>query len=252
MKLLISLVILIFVIAKPQEQKLGFGCLGLVGGFAGYSMQNYQPDGLNSLIEDFNTYYKDSIDQKFEKFGKMAGYRFGANFFRQNFSGFVFTVKGFYQSQIEKKSGIIKSKDVPNFNEINEMELKSEQLAIGIDLGTSLSKTIDWKVIDAAFIFFNTKLSRSINRPGENTIYSEYHNESKTFGYSVGSGFIFHLIRNYISIEGEFGYTIFKVDRLIDNEEKSLNYYSKNEEVRDLITNGGFNAVIQINIGFPF
>ena len=79
-------------------QTFGFGCLGFVGGYGGYSYQNYKPGTLNDYIDHFNLLYNDSLSAPLGKFGKADGYRFGLNFFRAKFKGFIITAKGFYQN----------------------------------------------------------------------------------------------------------------------------------------------------------
>ncbi len=44
-----------------QSQAFGFGCLGFVSGYGGYSYQVYKPDGLNGYIAVLNDTRKDSL-----------------------------------------------------------------------------------------------------------------------------------------------------------------------------------------------
>jgi len=232
-----------------QDQKLGFGCLGLVGGYAGYEYQKYQATGLNSFIDDFNLANADSLSQPMDHFKELKGYRFGINFFRKNYSGFIFTVKGFYQTLLEKKDATVLSS---NLSINHGLELKLNQFAIGIDLGTSLSNSFDWKVIDAAVLISTTKFNYSINTPGKPTQKLEYTSDGSSIGYLFGSGFVFHLVKNYISIEGSVGYAYFNVDKVkLDTGEFLYSGNDPTKVVTKFIQNGGLNATIQLNIGFP-
>src|ERR1035437_10126384 len=92
-----------------QAQNFGFGCLGLVGGYAGYSYQVYKPTGLNDYIGFFNLnpVRKDSLKGPMQNFGKSAGYRVGVNFFRADIRGLILTAKGFYQDLSEESDASI-------------------------------------------------------------------------------------------------------------------------------------------------
>ena len=81
-----------------KAQSFGFGCLGLVGGYAGYTYQIYKPTGLNTYIQTFNLLRKDSLKGSMPNFGKSSGYRVGINFYRADLRGFILTAKGFYQN----------------------------------------------------------------------------------------------------------------------------------------------------------
>ena len=95
----ISSVLLFFLIAASavNAQSFGFGCLGFVGGYGGYSYQEYKPNGLNNYVDVFNQVRSDSLISPMEKFGKASGYRVGLNFFRAKMDNFVLTTKGYYQ-----------------------------------------------------------------------------------------------------------------------------------------------------------
>lgn len=233
----------------PQDQQLGFGCLGLVGAYAGYGIQSYDAEGLNEYVSGFNQLYKDSLSTPFDNFGSSKGVRFGINFFRQNYSGFILTFKGFYQALTEKKEASIKS---GQGSIKNSLELKYNHLALGVDLGTTIFEFLDWKVIDAAVLYTTAKLTNSVSYPGQQTKISSLKNESPSIGYSFGSGFIIHIIENYISLEGAAGYSNFTIKKM---QYEDGTYMSSLQPpfapVEKTVQNGGFNAIVQINIGFP-
>ncbi len=232
-----------------NAQTFGFGCLGLVGGYGGYSYQVYNPKGLNDYVNSFNALYKDSLSSALGNFGKARGYRVGINLFRADIKGFILTTKGFYQYLIEKNSTDIISSNGKS-TVIYEVDLKN--WGVGIDLGTSISGALSWKVIDAAVLFNYATFTNTLNSPGPTTIVVKYNNEKSTLGYTIGTGFILAVIDQYISIEGTAGYTVFSIDKMkADDGTELTSSVSSTEPMRNFISSGGFNAVVQLNIGFP-
>jgi hypothetical protein len=247
----ISFIFLLIIAAKAPllfGQSFGFGCLGLVGGYAGYSYQRYEPTGLNEYIEVFNTIRNDSLESRMNNFGKARGFRVGLNFFRADFQGFILTTKGYYQALLERHDAeVTSSEGTSNYN----YELKMNYWGLGVDLGTSITGDLSWKVIDASILFNNIRFTDNQNYPGGYSMVREYKNES-TVGYTVGTGFIYSIIDGYISVEGLAGYSQFVVKsmRMDDQTELTINELSS-EPMINFITNGGFTAVLQLNIGFP-
>jgi hypothetical protein len=230
------------------SQSFGFGCLGLVGGFAGYSYQRYEPTGLNEYISVFNDIRRDSLSSPMPGFGNARGIRVGINLFRADFQGFILTTKGFYQSLLEKHdTEVLSISGTSNYN----YELKMNYWGVGVDLGTSITRALSWKVIDASILFNNVTFSDNQNFPGGYSQLKEYKNDSN-LGYTIGTGFILSLVEGYISLEGLAGYTQLTVKsmRLEDGTEFPVNELSS-EPAASFIDNGGFTAVIQLNIGFP-
>ena len=232
-----------------SAQTFGFGCLGLVGGYGGYSYQVYNPKGLNDYVTSFNDSFKDSLSSALGKFGKARGYRVGINLFRADIKGFILTTKGFYQYLIEKNSADILSSSGKS-TVIYEVDLKN--WGIGIDLGTSISGALSWKVIDAAVLFNSATFTNTLNSPGPTTIVMKYNSEKSTLGYTIGTGFILAIIDQYISLEGTAGYTVFSIDKMKSDDGSELtSSENSTEPMRNFISSGGFNAVVQLNIGFP-
>ena len=248
MKYLFLISLLLFLPAHAQDQKMGFGCLGLVGGTAGYQVQKFQATGLNSYIGNLNRIHSDSLINPIPEFGRAEGYRFGINFFRQNYSGFVITFKGSYQSLQEKQESRWHAGEGDN---TNTLDLKINQFSLGVDLGTTLFSVLDWKVIDASLLLSSAKLVHTENFPGKPTVKTEYKSDGNSFGYSFGSGFILHLIKNYISVEGTIGYAFFTIDKIKDPESDYLQTSDPSSPVTNFIENGGLTGIIQLNIGFP-
>lgn len=244
-----TIVLIICFSGYINAQSFGFGCLGLVNGYAGYSYQVYKPTGLNNYIDFFNTIREDSLDAPLKHFGKGTGFRVGVNFFRANVEGFVLTAKGFYQLSNERTGATVTtSSGITNTN----FQLKIKTFGVGFDLGIDVTKSLSWKVLDAAFLFNNAEYNATTNHPFGHTDVLRYNTEKGVVGYSLGTGFILELIDQYVSLEGLAGYTFFSLDKIIDDENTYLTVNESSTEVmNNFIESGGFIAVIQLNIGFP-
>lgn len=239
---------LIVHIPNVQAQSFGFGCLGFVGGYGGYSIQNFNPTGLNDYITIYNDLRGDSLTSPMDKFGNATGYRVGINFFRAKFTGVILTAKGFYQSLKEKHESLERFQTgIKN----TTFDLALKNWGVGVDLGIPVTRSLSWKIVDGAVHFNNVSLTSTENFPGADTEVKKYNSES-TLGYSVGTGFIYSIVEGYISIEGSAGYTVLSIDKMKIDE---LTFLTKNENTTDVMDNfieaGGFSALIQLNIGFP-
>jgi hypothetical protein len=247
-----SIFIALSIILLPGSSKcqsFGFGCLGFVAGYGGYSYQKYDPVGLNNYVKAFNENYNGSLSSPMGNFGIESGYRVGINFFRANLKGFILTTKGFYQYLTEKNSTAINSIEGSS-NAIFELDLRN--YGIGVDLGTSITNALSWKVIDAALLYNATAFTDTRNSPGPTTIVLEYNNEKYILGYNIGTGFILQIIKQYISLEGAAGYTAFSVDRMKSDTGQPMPLSENSQQtMSNFIESGGFSAVVQINIGFP-
>ena len=242
------IVILVLFSTSINAQTFGFGCLGFVGGFGGYSFQRYHAEGLNTYVTEFNNANGDSVQAPMTNFGTAAGYRVGINFFRANFTGFILTSKGFYQSLVESKDAQISS----TFGSSNSnYKVRLNTWGVGFDVGTAISGAVSWKVIDAALLFNKAIFTNTKNMPGSSSDIKEYKSNSK-LGYSIGTGFILQLIDEYISIEGLAAYTVFSIDELqLSDGTKLTMSEGSTKPMNNFIDAGGFNAVLQLNVGFP-
>lgn len=234
-----------------HSQDLGFGCLGLVGGFAGYGMQTYQTKGINDRVDIFNADYKDSLDSPLKNFGQAAGFRFGINFFEQRFSGFNLSFKGFYQKLSEKNKAIIKSKS-SSIEIAKTFEVKITSFGLGVDFGTHITEMLNWKILKTAITFSQADFIESEDRPGDLTKKDDYKSTKTTIGYSLTTGFVVYLIGNYISIEGSAGYNVFKFNQLKNNDGKLLIVDETSDTpIPVAIDTGGLAGTIQLNFNFP-
>jgi hypothetical protein len=238
---LYAILFLIFT-SQIHSQTFGFGCLGFVGGYGGYTYQQIDAKGLNTFVQSFNETRNSSIAD----FKYATGYRVGINFFRAKFNnGMIVTAKGYYQSLGKKNKATDET-----LNGMNDysFDLDLKNWGVGLDLGVDLFKGLSWKVIDGAVHFNNVKLTTTENTPGNSEI-NEYKSDGNVLSYSVGTGLIFSIVQDYISIEGLAGYTSLKIEEMKNNLGTPLTV--ANRESQNIIDSGGFTAVIQLNVGFP-
>jgi hypothetical protein len=249
LRIITGLVVWLLLISGIKAQSFGFGCFGFVSGFGGYSYQRFEPKGLNDYIKVFNRLREDSLVTPMSDFGTASGYRVGVNFFRAKVDNFVLTTKGYYQSISEKHESLEK---FTSGTRTTSMKLDLRNFGIGIDVGISITKWASWKIIDGAVHINNAILTNTENSTGAQTVVKKYRTESTSVGYSIGTGFIFEIIDDYVSIEGAAGYTQIKIDNLqLDDGTLLTRHENTTDPMKDFIDTGGFNAVIQLNIGFP-
>lgn len=230
------------------QQKIGFGCLGMVGALGGFSYQAYNAEGLNNYIDVFNNNRKDSTTSPMGKFGAGTGYRVGINFFRANLKGLVITTKGYYQISTESHEAKLASNS-KQYSYLYEFNMKS--WGLGFDIGATIAKPIVWKVIDASVHFNNSEFKTTNNFPESITTIDKFKDDSN-LSYSIGTGFILSLVSNYISLEGTIGYSILSINNLKNDDGRKLPVDEKSVlEMDNFIKSGGINAVLQLNISFP-
>jgi hypothetical protein len=123
--------------------------------------------------------------------------------------------------------------------------------AVGIDVGWEFTSFVSWKVLDGAIHFNNLKLTETASTETE-TLIGRYESDGGNIGYSIGTGIIVAIIKDYISIEGLAGYTQISIDDLYsDQGTKFLNPTQASSIDEKFIDSGGFTAVVQLNVGFP-
>lgn len=124
--------------------------------------------------------------------------------------------------------------------------------SLGIDVGWEITKIISWKILDASVNFNYVTLTETTDLSGE-TIVQEYKSNSGVFGYSIGTGIIVAILKDYISVEGLVGYTYLSIDNVYnENGVPFLNQITTtSNSYSSFIDAGGFTAVIQLNLGFP-
>lgn len=232
-------------------QTFGFGCLGFVGGYGGYSYQKYNPAGLNEYIRFWNSL--EYVHSPLNEFSSADGYRLGLNFFRATFeNNIMITAKGFYQYLNENdKATVGGSTNTDN----HTMDLTLKSWSVGLDVGWEFTKVISWKILDGSLNFNNVTLTQTTDLPGESDV-SKYKSDSGVIGYSIGTGVIVAIIKDYVSFEGLAGYSFLVVDNVYDaNGTPFLNPVQIPEQAiwteSKFIESGGFTAVLQLNVGFP-
>lgn len=242
--------LLISISSLAEAQTFGFGCLGFVGGYGGYSYQDYNAAGLNEYIKYWNSL--EFVHSPLDEFSSASGYRVGLNLFRATFeNGIIVTAKGFYQylsKENKATAGVGASDD--NYS----MDLTFNNWSLGFDVGWQFTKVVSWKIIDGSLNFNNVTLTETTDLPGE-TYVNKYKSDSGVIGYSIGTGIIVAIIKDYVSIEGLAGYTYIVIDNVYNENGSAL--LSRNSVgfapsfSNKFIESGGFTAVIQLNVGFP-
>ncbi len=240
--------LLILVNSSVRSQTFGFGCLGFFWGYGGIVYQSYKAEGLNQFVKYFNEMKSSTLNDPLQDYYGAVGYRVGINFFRAHWqSRFILTAKGYYQSLSRTRET---SETLPdgNINYSNELDLKN--WALGIDFGYAITSFLSWKIIDGAVHFNNVSLTNTVNSTGETEV-NIYKSKSGVLGYSVGTGLIISIVKDYISIEASAGYTGLTIEKL--NPEEGRRFLEDLPEINNtnFIESGGFTAVVQLNIGFP-
>jgi hypothetical protein len=244
--------IIILFTSLLKAQTFGFGCLGFVGGYGGFTYQKYNAAGLNNYIR-FKNQFENTI-APVDEFNSATGYRVGLNFFRATFeNGIIVTAKGYYQYLSEKNKGTV---GVGVDNDNYSLDLTFKNWSLGFDVGWQFTNVVSWKILDGSLNFNNATLTETTDLPGE-TIVNKYKSDSGVLGYSIGTGLIVAIIKDYVSIEGLVGYTFLKIDELKNDDGTqfmsdivSPAIYPAHQSEK-FIESGGFSAVIQLNVGFP-
>jgi hypothetical protein len=243
----IILLVLIFTF-QLLPQSFGFGCLGFVGGFGGFTYQQYNPDGLNTYVANFNSTYSEYIDNSMSDFGKATGYRVGINVFRAKFKGLFVTAKGYYQQLVEDHSALVYQTAV---GIDYEYDLKIKSWGVGADIGIPVTDYLSWKILDGSILVNSARFTETINS-SQGTSVKKYDNDKTEIGYSIGTGFIFEIVKDYISLEGAASYSQLTIDKMkADDGSGYLDFNDETGTTDKFINSGGFNAILQLNIGFP-
>ncbi|MFA7289172.1 MAG: hypothetical protein WC055_09855 [Melioribacteraceae bacterium] len=232
------IIIVVVYSSSIDAQSFGFGCLGLSGFIGGYSQMNYKVDNLNNLI---NSQYT-SPDSKIN-FKTGSGFKIGGNIFRARFESFFFSTKIYYQFFKEQK-------EISNLNGTSltneKFELTMNNWNVAVDLGIPILSFLDLKVIEGGFSYFTPNFNHQTLVNNEVVTETDYDNSDNNLSYFVGSGFILHIIPDYISIEGGAYYSFYQIKNFNYNN----NMLNPNNE-NPLIDKGSIIASIQLNVGFP-
>lgn len=241
MKLSHIIIIAPFFLINISAQSFGFGCLGLSGIYGGYSIQQFDVDGLDKGIELFCS--TDNMNHENIDFGELEGYRLGANIFRAKFSNFFITTKGYYQFLGKKDwayttgEGSVKS---------DEFQLRMNHWGLALDLGFPILSFIDWKIVEGGINFYDMEFDyQSLINPEVSKI--SYSRDEVVIGYYAGTGLIIHIIPNYLSIEGTAVYNFLDFKEYSPLDEDPFGFTNSTQT----LIKGKFGAVVQLNIGVP-
>jgi len=228
------------------SQNFGFGCLGFVGGYGGIVYQKYDAEGLNNFVKYFNESNSSTLNAPMEEFYGAVGYRVGINFFRAILeSGIIISAKGYYQSLSRSREA---SETSMSGNSNHKYELDLKNWAIGFDVGYSFSNYFSWKIVDGAINFNNVTLINTVDSPGNSDV-TKYKSDSGVIGYTVGTGIIVSIVKDYVSLEGLAGYTHLQIEDVQTDDGSS--FMESVPGNGNFIEAGGFTAVLQVNVGFP-
>ncbi|PKL83172.1 MAG: hypothetical protein CVV24_06395 [Ignavibacteriae bacterium HGW-Ignavibacteriae-3] len=224
-----------------QAQTFGFGCLGLSGFYAGMSQENYTASGVNDFlnVKLSSMQYSGSI-----KFERGTGYRIGANIVRAKFDKIFLTAKGYYQFLKEERSN---SGTLNNAAVSSNYQLIMNHWGAGIDFGIKIFTFLDWKIVEGNVNFYDSEFIIQDFKSNILDKEAKYNSEKVQVGYFLGTGLIFHIVPDYISLEGTVGYSFFKFDKF-----KSTDALGVVTNVNNPLPEGGTGITLQINIGFPF
>ncbi|MCF8298253.1 MAG: hypothetical protein K9H48_19385 [Melioribacteraceae bacterium] len=243
LRLFLLLAVNTVVFSNISAQSFGFGCLGLSGVYAGYSINQYHPDGLNQYLNDFYNQIDSEITNL--KFEKREGIRVGANIFRAKFGDFFLSTKGFYQFNSEEKDV---SFILLNNSRKDSYKLDTDYWGVGLDFGVPIFKFLDWKIVEGGVTFNSVELTKTLFENGEKISDTVYESDGSKVGYYAATGVVIHLIPDYISIEATAAYHMFSLENIQNSD---LLMIPGDAITQKLIEKGGFGATVQLNIGVP-
>ncbi len=227
---------------KLYAQTCGFGCLGLSGAFAGYSFYQIDAPGLNDAV---NQLMGGRFPSQEFKLNSIGGFRFGANIFRAKFDNYFISAKGYFQMLKDNQeysasvqSGLIK--DTYDFSMHN--------WGIGLDFGIPVFSFLDLKLIEGGINFYTINFKNESFLNGVRESKSEYENNQTEIGYYAATGFIIHIIQDYLSLESTASYNFFSLTEINYGKEQK---YPATSNSKSLVDKTGFAATVQLNIGVP-
>lgn len=236
MKTIPFLLVYFLLVKFDYGQTCGFGCLGLSGVYAGYSINYYNLDGLNNFINFQSEISKvKKIESNFEQ---GLGYRIGANLIRAKIQDYFFSFKVFYQLLKEEQKIEQTGYDIL----IDNYKLSYKSFGIGIDFGKHIYKPISLKIIEIGFTHNSFSLNNNTTLNGIIINDIKYESESATIGYYFASGVIADIIKDYISLEITIEYNFTSTNKLVS---ESITIPDVNKD------SGSLNYLFQLNIGMP-
>jgi hypothetical protein len=239
-------------VSYGQNIVLGFGCFGALSGFVGYEIRDVEATGLNAYLDAIGTDvgFSRELEEPFEKFETLYGFRFGVNFARVDFDPLFFSVKGYYAG-LSKKNFAWIDYDGERFE--NYVELKTNNFAVGVDFGVTVVEWLRWKAIDAALTITSARLTGSFTEPGARANVTRYEGEEYKFGYNLGSGVIVNVVGEYVSLEGTIAYAHAPVGSLREVDEETFLPETPGglSPMTNAIDRGGISTSVQLNLGFP-
>lgn len=225
-----------------NAQTCGFGCLGFSGIYAGYSFQFISADGFSDYVENEAMQGGYSGNTKFDK---AYGFRIGANLFRAKFDNYFLTLKGFYQFLGNTKTfnnnqlgGVIE----------DSFDLKLNYWGFAADFGVPIAENkFDWKIAEAGITFNKIELETTSTFNQSSEVKYLFENQSISTGYYVGTGFVIHFVKRYLSLETTAVYHSISVDEIYETNGES----SYMDQINKTFYDGGFGFNFQLNLDVP-
>ena len=232
--------------SQVNSQTCGFGCLGLSGVYGGYSIQQYKADGLSNYLNELvHPSSLSSLQQSKFHFNEGRGLKFGMNLVRADYGSYFFTFKGFYQFLLEEQTQMISGAN----KKFIDAKFEMSNWGVAVDFGISLIGFVDWKIIDGSINFFTPRLTLK-TRFNDIILDENIYTPNKVrMGFSIGSGLIFNIIKDYISIEVTGMYNFIEIDNLSSDVGGSIIPIEGSKS--KLISEGGLQGTIQLNVGIP-
>jgi hypothetical protein len=226
------------------------GMLLQSGVHGGYGVQQFSATGFNDYIKVYNQ-NRPALNQKMDDFGFAHGWRIGANLLQFQDDNMLYGLNFFYQQMQEKhEASATLTNNIPAKR---EYALTLISYGFGISFSYVLSKSFDFKIIDAKM---NWNKSKLVNRYTEGTNPSTEQilkDPEASIGGQVSTGIVYYPLPPYISLEANVGYSYFSINEM--QFESTGQYLAKNEnsleKMDNFIDGGGFFAFAQLNIAVP-
>lgn len=236
----ILFVALLFAATSIQAQKFGFGCLGLSGFYVGMSEHHYKAPGINDYVYIGLAGNLFAANEKIN-FNLGSGYRVGANFFRAKWDNVFITAKGYYQFLKEEHTANSPTQVQQKY------QLNMNHWGLGLDIGIPVTSFIDWKIVEGGVTFYNAELNEQYFTDNSLSSEAKFSQEKSKPSYFAGTGIIFHIIPDYMSLEGTATYYFLNINEL----QRNITDVGV-IKISNPISKAGWGGTLQLNISFPF
>lgn len=224
----------------------------LFGGLhGGYGFQEYSAKGFNNYIKVFNEDPSKNFSQKMDEFGFAKGFKFGLNLFQFLMDDWIIGMKLSYHILQENHESV---QSITNGILRNEFELTLKSFHAGLSFGYYVSKHLDIKIADLVITFNSVDFENKKTETNQPDVNQEYTSFENPIGLNIATGFTFYVIPPYVSVEGTFGYAVFSIDEMRDEDTgRRLPVFEGSDNIMtNFIDGGGLYGFAQLNIAIPF